>query len=159
MAILKLILVCYSKQSGKQRVNLMLIIIEFHFENILYFFSWDEMTTEPCCICVIFVTVDCVSVYIIYIYLYVHVCGIVPGKIPFHLELIVYLTQSPPGQNGRHFADYIFRCIFVNENLWILVKISLKFVPNVQISNIPALDQIMAWRRPDDKPLSEPTMD
>ena len=95
MAILKLILVCYSKQPGKQRVNLMLIIIEFHFENIQYFFSWDEMTTEPCCICVIFVTVDCVSVYIIYIYLYVHICGIVPGKIPFHLELMFYLIPLP----------------------------------------------------------------
>ena len=25
------------------------------------------------------------------------------------------LTHLPPGQNGRHFADDIFRCIFVNE--------------------------------------------
>ena len=37
----------------------------------------------------------------------------------------------------------------------------MKFVPRVQgpIYNIPALVQIMAWRRPGDKPLSEPMMD
>ena len=38
----------------------------------------------------------------------------------------------------------------------ILITISLKFVPKGQINNIPALVQIMAWRRPGDKPLSEP---
>ena len=35
---------------------------------------------------------------------------------------------------------------------------SLKFVPKGPINNIPALVQIMAWRRPGDKPLSEPMM-
>ena len=48
-------------------------------------------------------------------------------------------------QNCRHFADDIFECIFCNENGWILLKISLKFVPGVRINNIPALVQIMAW--------------
>ena len=61
-----------------------------------------------------------------------------------------------PRQNGRHFPDDIFKCIFVNENVWISLKISLKFVPKVPINNIPALVLIMAWRRPGDKPLSEP---
>ena len=60
-----------------------------------------------------------------------------------------------PRQNGRHFADAIFKCIFLNENIWILIKISLKFVPKGPINNTPALVQIMAWRRPGDKPLSE----
>ena len=32
------------------------------------------------------------------------------------------------------------------------------FVPKGPINNIPALVQIMAWRRPGDKPLSEPIM-
>ena len=36
--------------------------------------------------------------------------------------------------------------------------ISLKFVPKGPINNIPALVQIMAWRRPGDKPISEPMM-
>ena len=33
---------------------------------------------------------------------------------------------------------------------------SLNFVPKGPMNNIPALVQIMAWRRPGDKPLSEP---
>ena len=60
-----------------------------------------------------------------------------------------------PRQNGRHFADDIFNCIFLNENIWISPKISLKFVPEVPMNNIQALVQIMAWRRSGDKPLSE----
>ena len=63
-----------------------------------------------------------------------------------------------PRQNGRHFPDDIFKCIFLNENIQILIEISLKFVPKGPINNIPALVQIMAWRRPGDKPLSEPVM-
>ena len=63
-----------------------------------------------------------------------------------------------PRQNWRHFADDLFKCIFMNENARISLKFSLKFVPKVQINNIPALVQIMAWRRPGDKPLSEPMM-
>ena len=36
------------------------------------------------------------------------------------------------------------------------MKLSLKFIPNGPIDNIPELVQIMAWRRTGDKPLSEP---
>ena len=61
-------------------------------------------------------------------------------------------------QNGRHFADDIFKYIFLNQNVWIPNKISLKFVPKGQINNIPALVQIIPWCRPGDKPLSEPMM-
>ena len=64
-----------------------------------------------------------------------------------------------PRQNGQHFADDIFKRIFSNENVRILIKISLKFVPRGPVYNIPALVQIMAWRHPGDKPLSEPMMD
>ena len=52
----------------------------------------------------------------------------------------------------------LFKCIFLNENVWISIKISLKFVPRGPINNIPSLVQIMAWRRPGDKPLAEPMM-
>ena len=65
------------------------------------------------------------------------------------------IKLSSPGQNGRRFADDIFRCIFVNEKFCILMKISLKFVPKGPIDNNPALVQIMAWRRIGVKPLSE----
>ena len=57
--------------------------------------------------------------------------------------------------NSCHFPD-ISKCIFLNENVWILIDISLKFVPKGPINNIPALVEIMAWCRPSDKPLSEP---
>ena len=63
-----------------------------------------------------------------------------------------------PRQNVRHFADDTFNNIFVNENIRISIEFSLKFVPKGSINNIPALVQIMAWRRWGDKPLSEPMM-
>ena len=44
-----------------------------------------------------------------------------------------------PRQNGRHFADDIIKCIFLNVNVWIPIKISLKFVRKGPINNIPAL--------------------
>ena len=61
-------------------------------------------------------------------------------------------------RNCHHFADDIFKCIFLNEYIWILFKISLKFVPTFWINNNPAVVQIMAWHRPGDKALSEPMM-
>ena len=63
-----------------------------------------------------------------------------------------------PRQDGRRFADDTFKCIFLNENVRISIKISLKCVPKGPINNNPALVQIMAWRRPGDKPLSGPMM-
>ena len=54
---------------------------------------------------------------------------------------------------GRHFGDDILICILFNEKVWIAIKISLKSVPKVQLT--PSLDQIMAWHRTGDKPLSE----
>ena len=41
------------------------------------------------------------------------------------------------GQNGRHFADDIIKCSSVNENVRILLTISLKYVPKVRINSIP----------------------
>ena len=61
-------------------------------------------------------------------------------------------------QNGRHFPDDICKWIFLSENIWISIKFSLKFLPGGPINDIPALVQIMAWRRSGDKPLSEPMM-
>ena len=72
-------------------------------------------------------------------------------------QIITYrVNTSRPRQNGGHFPDDVFKCIFLNENAWKSIKISLKFVPKGLINNIPALIQRMAWRRPGDKPLSEP---
>ena len=61
-------------------------------------------------------------------------------------------------RSRRHFADDIFRSIFLNENVLILIIISLKFVPRGPINNIPALVKIMVRHRSGDKPLSKPMM-
>ena len=49
-----------------------------------------------------------------------------------------------PRQNGHRFADDTFKRIFLNENVRLSIKISLKFVPKGPINNIPSLVQIMA---------------
>ena len=67
-------------------------------------------------------------------------------------------NSSLPGQNGRHFADGTFKRIFMNEKLFMSIRLSLKFVPKGPIDNKAALVQAMAWRRTGDKPLPEPML-
>ena len=50
-----------------------------------------------------------------------------------------------PGQNRLRFADDIFRCIFMNEKLCILIQISLKFVRRSPKDNKPALLHVLSW--------------
>ena len=71
---------------------------------------------------------------------------------------ITILNRLRLRQNGHHFPDGIFIWIFLNQNVWISIKILLKFVPKGPIDNNPALIQIMAWHQPGDKPLSEPVL-
>ena len=52
-------------------------------------------------------------------------------------------------------AEDIFKCIFMNEKLQILIRISLKFVTKGPIDNKSAVVQVIAWRRTGDKPLHE----
>ena len=84
---------------------------------------------------------------------------------PVKWHLIINTMR--PRQNGCHFADDIFKCIILNENIWIPIKNSLKFVPKGQINNIPTLgsddlppnpnigsgDGLVRW---DNTPLPEP---
>ena len=58
----------------------------------------------------------------------------------------------------KNFADAILKCIFLNDSIWIPIEILLKFVPKYTVNNIPSMIKIMDWRRPGDKPLSEPVM-
>ena len=85
-------------------------------------------------------------------------CLLLHSLVLYQTMWLCPINSLRPRPNRRHFADDIFKCIFENENEWIWPRISLKFVPKVRINNIPALVQIMAWRRPGDKPLSEPMM-
>ena len=60
--------------------------------------------------------------------------------------------------NVRHLAHGIFKCIFLNENLRILTKMSFKYVSKRPITNKPGFAQIhvMGRRRTGDKALSKP---
>ena len=62
------------------------------------------------------------------------------------VNFLMHICVSRPQWVKVHFLEW---------NWWILLKISMKFVPKVPINNIPTLVQIMAWRGPGDKPLSE----
>ena len=68
-------------------------------------------------------------------------------------EVWCYLTHW-----GRNKMDAISQTTFSSAFPWMkMFEFRLK-VPKGPITNIPALVQIMAWRRPGDKPLSEPMM-
>ena len=56
-------------------------------------------------------------------------------------------------QNGRHFTDDIFKCMFLNGIVWISLMISPKFLSKFRINNIPVMVQIIGA-----KPLCEPVM-
>ena len=59
-----------------------------------------------------------------------------------HFDLLsgaLLINTVRPRQNGCHFPDDIFKCIFLNEKLWISINISVKFVPKGPIDNISAL--------------------
>ena len=60
----------------------------------------------------------------------------------------VCLEMCVKKNGGRNETDNVFKRIFVNENVWISIKIPLKFVPKGPINNIAVLHQIMAWRHP-----------
>ena len=59
-------------------------------------------------------------------------------KISANLSRDQWVNSSPSGQNGPLFTEDIFKCIFSNKKVQILIKISLKFVPKGPIDN-PAL--------------------
>ena len=69
------------------------------------------------------------------------------------LELQSWYPVRQSSQN-YYFLDDIFKCIYLNENARIAVKISLNFDPKVPINNIQAI----AWLRTGDKLLSEAVM-
>ena len=58
----------------------------------------------------------------------------------YHLSNIAF-NKLRPRQSGRHFLDF-FKSILVNENVWISIEISLNFVSNYPLNNIPVLVQV-----------------
>ena len=70
----------------------------------------------------------------------------------------MYLTHWGWDKMAAFSQTTLSNTFFLNENVRISIKISLKLVPEGLINNISALVLIMAWRRPGEKPLSEPMM-
>ena len=63
-----------------------------------------------------------------------HACW--PQSVAGFLKGPQHIITLRPRRNW-HFADDIFKCIFLNENVWIPIKISMKFVPKGPINNTP----------------------
>ena len=76
----------------------------------------------------------------------------------YFLTITSAINSSPPGQNGRHFANDILKYIFMNEMFRIAIRILLNIVPKGPNDNTSALVQAMDWRRTGDKPLPEPML-
>ena len=64
------------------------------------------------------------------------------------------------GLQWKHYKSEIadFKNNFLNENVWALFAISLKFVRNIPIENKSELAEVLAWCWTGDKPLTEPMM-
>ena len=69
--------------------------------------------------------------------------------------IIAFVNSSSLRRNDHHFADDIFKCIFVSETFCISIRISLKLSHKGPIDNKSALVQVMAWCRIRDKPSPE----
>ena len=74
----------------------------------------------------------------------------------FTTIVIFNVNTWRPEYSHSHFADDIFKCILLNENIWIALEISVRFVPKVRINKFLALFQIMTLRRPGDITVSGP---
>ena len=72
---------------------------------------------------------------------------------PTHLSSINSPTPhptpnpQPPGPNDRHFANDMFKRMFLNENIWISNRISFQYVPGVWLTIC------QHWFLPGNKPL------
>ena len=72
--------------------------------------------------------------------------------IPYHIGGFKHVKAKT---KWSPFLGNPFKCIFLNENVWISIKISLNFVLKGPSNNIPAFVLIMAWLRLGDTPLFE----
>ena len=96
-------------------------------------------------------------VYVVF-FLYPWVCSKEWLCIRYHIMPVAYnppvsFNTLRPKQNGGHYTDDIFMCIFLKWNYCVSIKITPN---NGPINYTSALVQAMAWRRTGDKPLHEP---
>ena len=74
------------------------------------------------------------------------------------MQSVSHLTHLSLGKMAAILAEDYFKCILLNKNDRIVIRVSLKFVPRSPVDNKPALVQVLAWRRIGDKPLFEPML-
>ena len=77
-----------------------------------------------------------------------------PWKQYCHCRL-PWVNTLRPEQNGRYFADNMFKWINLPNSTCILIQISLKFIFAGSIVRELALDQVMAWHLIGHKPSPE----
>ena len=68
---------------------------------------------------------------------------------------VLFINTLRPRQNDCHFPDGISKCIFLSKNV---SRLHWNLYLTVQLTNIPALVQIMTRRLQGDKSLSKPMM-
>ena len=85
-----------------------------------------------------------------------HCSPIVDRAKPHHIHAISSAITHWGRNNIAAILQTIFSYAFFFETVRISLSISPKFVSENRINNIPALFQLMSWRRPGDKPLSGP---
>ena len=118
---------------------------------IMYFECWQCLNTSQLMIMLKICTCFCIYCYKLW-----NVCCLISLYTLLYIKPHYMYNEIPvfnslrPRWNGCHFPEDIFKCIFLNQNV--------NFFPWGPIDNSSALVQIMAWRRPGDKPLSEPMM-
>ena len=54
------------------------------------------------------------------------------------------------GTKWQYLTDNIFNCIFINENVFIVIEISMTFIPKCPIGNKSTWEQVMAWHQTGD---------
>ena len=75
-----------------------------------------------------------------------------------HSRTRVVFTHLPLDKMSGILTNNICMCNFMNENLCILIRVSLKFVHSGPIDIKAALLQVMGWHRTGDKPLAKPML-
>ena len=70
-------------------------------------------------------------------------------------KIITVINSSPHGQNGRHYSDIIFKCIFMNEKCLFFGSNFMEVCSKGSKCQQPALVQVMDWCWMGNRPLPE----
>ena len=129
------------------------VYIHIHTYTYTYAYTHTHTHTYTFTYCVYSSTIPTTSVAMQVIDIFIWDCMYQSG-----FAMVYYWSIFPLSFRIIPMANNICKCFFFNGNCCILIRISVKFVPNGPINNIPALVWIMAWHRSGYKPLSEPMM-